>query len=184
MSVNHPHPSLTLQGKRYALGCALFILMVAEQTDLHAQTADAKDSPSLLNNVAAQEQLLSPLKPLSSASDAKPSKDEEKQKLTNLSPILMLYRAQLYQKIRIQWPSYRPRSGNSIQPAQVKMLAYIKRDGAVEDIECIKGSEHKELAEAAKRMLKSLNGKLPPFSAEMRTVAGDYFKETITLTDY
>lgn len=97
-------------------------------------------------------------------------------------PLTMLYRAQFYRVLARQrtrlYPGGLPSDAG---PARVRMRALIKRDGMVEDITCIEGKENRAMADAAKRLLRSINGQLPPFSPQLRQVVGDYYVEIVTL---
>jgi hypothetical protein len=96
-----------------------------------------------------------------------------------LSPLVSQYRLNLRSLVRKRWPSYAKAIPAGTAPAQILMRARVKRDGAVEDIECIEGREHKAVVAAAKKLLKELNGELKPFSPEMRQIVGSVMVEDI-----
>jgi hypothetical protein len=96
-----------------------------------------------------------------------------------MSPVvgarLMQFRSQMVQ----EWPRHAQAIPTGTAPGRVVMKVRLKRDGGVEDIECVEGREHAALAAAAKACLKSLNGKMKPFSRELRAIVGSVMEERV-----
>lgn len=96
-----------------------------------------------------------------------------------VSPEVGLYRGRLHQLAQERWAGAVARLPEKTPSGRVVMRVRLKRDGAVEDIVCVEGREHRELAALGKRVLKGLNGSFRPFSPEMRAQVGDMLEERV-----
>jgi hypothetical protein len=96
-----------------------------------------------------------------------------------MSPVVGAHLRQFCDEMVRAWPGFAQRIPAGTPPGRVVMKVRLKRDGAVEDIECVEGREHAALAAAAKACLKSLNGKIKPFSQELRALVGSVIEEHV-----
>jgi hypothetical protein len=96
-----------------------------------------------------------------------------------MSPVVGAHLRQFCDEMARAWPGFAQRIPAGTPPGRVVMKVRLKRDGAVEDIECVEGREHAALAAAAKACLKNLNGKIKPFSQELRALVGSVIEEHV-----
>jgi|GEM_PF-4072122 len=113
-------------------------------------------------------------------------KEEEKEQDAAVwkHPEAATYRLKLRTLAAMRWQRYRLQIPQGTPSGRVVMKVRLKRDGAVEDIECVQGREHREVAAAAKKLLKELNGQFKPFSASLREKAGDMLVDQVAFTHF